>query len=543
MSEAFSRNGNAIDPARRWIWLAGAAILLLASFPQICGWLMTPEGFEYGGLLKNNGDALGYYSKMRQGFEGRWLYTDRFATEQHRPVLLFVFYLFLGHVARWTGLSIFVVYQIARVGCGAALLAAVDGLLRAMRLGGAARLLAFLFAFTAAGFAWALGPPLGAQDRPFEYWVTEAYAFQSMLNFPHFAAGTALMAWILGEMQNAKLNSSRAWIARVGVAAFLLAWVHPRLILNVVAVGAAAALLDWRRSRAALARPAAGLACVLLAAAGPMAATWLSLRGDIFWKAVGTPETVSPVIGVYLLGFGALWPLAARGAWIAWKKREAWAPLIIAWLAVGFYLVYLPLDSARRLIQGYNLPLAILAGYEVAEEIIPWARARLRLGPRGAFAAAAGIWLALSLSTWTLLAVEINHLRRRPYPWHYSHDLKQAMNWLNQNAGRDDVVMCAYRTGAALPGLAGCRVVMGHWAESPGANGKLRDTKTFFNAATRAEEREEVIARHDVRYALRGPAERDAGSYDPASDRERWESVFMAGDVSLCRIRPTGATQ
>lgn len=521
------------DSSRRWLWLAGAALLMLASLPQTFGWLIAPEGRVYGGILKNNGDALSYLAKMREGWEGRWLYTDRYAVEPHPPALVYTFYLVLGHLARWTGLSLAAVYQLARVAAGGALLLAVGRLLRRLGLPGPAPVLAFLLVFTASGLGWLLSLAPGG-SRPFEYWVVEAHAFPSMLNYPHFALATALLALAFAEFNDAKTTKQSAGI--IALCSFLLAWVHPRLLLNLFAVGATAGALAWLRER----RPPAPCAIRLLAIAvgggPPLAATFLSLRSDPFWRAVADPAMGSPPISEFLLGYGLLWPLALRGAWIAWRARQPWTYLLIGWMIAGLYIVYLPFGSARRLIHGFNLPLAILAAWAIWAEALPWLRARL--GARRALAAVAGLWLLLSLTTWTLLGQEINHLRRRSYPTFYPASLARAGEWLRVNAGRDEVVLGSLPTGALLPGMAGCRVVVGHWAETPQADAKSLDVKRFFDAATASDDRGQILKRYGVDWAVVGPRELELGAYDPSGD-PRWETAWREAEIAVYRLKET----
>lgn len=534
------------DSATRWIWLAGAVFLALASLPQIAQTLLTPEGHVYLGLPRNGLDALSYYAKMREGWEGRWLYDDRYTTEPHRPALVYTYYISLGHIARWIGLSIFAVYQIARVGCGAALLWAADRFIRAVGMRGGARLLAFVMCFSASGVGWALGLSpvrrlwMAAGEAgwisvvefgsPGETSLVEAFGFQSMANYSHFSLSSAAILLALADLWLwAEGRAGRAALVRIAGATFALAWIHPRLLLSVIMIGGMVAALRRLRGEGTERRWAAGLGSALAGAAGPAAAILLSMRGEPLWDEAANPAMESSSPMAYLLAYGALWPLAIWGAWRAWRRGEANAPMLCGWLLAGALLPYVPLSSQRRFIQGFNFPLAILAAQAV------WGALQSRAWRAPVAAAVA---LALSLSTWTVyFGHELAAAGKAMYPLYVSKARVDAMEWLRGRAGKDEVVLCSYMTGLLAPPLAGARVVMGHWAETINPSAKTKELREFFDAATPAEAREELVRRHRATFVFVSVLESELGAYDPASEPARWELAWSSERIRIFRRR------
>ena len=520
-------------------------VLAMTNLPYIWGVSLAPEGQIYAGLIHTYSDVLTYLAKMRQGYEGHWLYAGRYTTEPHKPALLFFFYILLGHLARWSGLSLILVYHLVRVGCGLMLMFAFDGLVKLLGFKGITRILAFTFAFTAGGFGW-LVRLLRPDFEPSDFWWTEAYAFHSMMNFPHFAISSALILWALADLyrfgnptqvsrgQQNGVPLSRTWgsspwiLARLSLAMFILAWVHPRLLLPVLVIGGATAVAGSLRGEWPLRRWIPGIVCAAVAGGLPALAIFLSYRGDPVWEQWAATRTTSPSPLWFLESFGLLWPLAIYGAWQGIRRKRPWGTFMAAWLITGSLLPYLPIPAQRRLVQGFNLVLSLLAASALGDDLLVRLRAKRILGPAGSQAVAFLVPVFLALSTLTYLGWTTGQIRHVGFPWYYSRTRAEAMAWLNRETARDDVVLCSTVTAQLIPALAGNRIVAGHWAETLNWGEKLDEIEEFFDAETPRERRRQIVEFYDVRYLLFGQRERDLGDYDPARDPALWRPAWTS---------------
>ena len=106
----------------RWVVLATLLLVVASSLPYLIAWATTPEGSHFTGLLFNPQDGNSYIAKMRQGLEGSWLFRLPYTPESQDGAPVNLIFLFLGHVARWIGLPLIVVYHLARAFGGAAML-------------------------------------------------------------------------------------------------------------------------------------------------------------------------------------------------------------------------------------------------------------------------------------------------------------------------------------------------------------------------------------------------------------------------------------
>src|SRR3990172_2572580 len=93
---------------REW-WIAlliALAAVALTWVPYGLGYQLARPDTEFTGVLMNPEDSQSYFAKMLQGYDGNWLYTIPFTTEDHAPAFVGGFYLALGHLARTMSLSL-----------------------------------------------------------------------------------------------------------------------------------------------------------------------------------------------------------------------------------------------------------------------------------------------------------------------------------------------------------------------------------------------------------------------------------------------------
>ncbi|MDP3954975.1 MAG: hypothetical protein Q8Q15_01250, partial [bacterium] len=92
--------------------LACCAIIFYLT-PTIWAYLKTPPGFWFVGFnfIHDPWDVNSYLANIRQGFNGRWLYQNPYATVPTEPIPIYFFYIFLGHLAKIFSLPILWIYH------------------------------------------------------------------------------------------------------------------------------------------------------------------------------------------------------------------------------------------------------------------------------------------------------------------------------------------------------------------------------------------------------------------------------------------------
>ena len=498
---------------REWRWVASVslAILALAWLPYLVAWLATPPAAHFAGMVYNPLDGQSYLAKMRLGAEGSWLFHVLYTPEPPQgEALIFLFHLLLGHIARWSGLSLLAVYHAARTLAGLALLPGLYRLAADLTASPKRRRLLFLLATMGAGFGW-LAALLG-HETP-DLWVAEAFPFAALLTNAHFPTSLALMAWAAHWGLTAH-ESPRAGAA-TAVAAVALGAIQPFGLVPLLGGLGGAWLVRSRQQRRLDRRGLVWLALTALAALPYPAYTFWVTHSDPVMAAWSAQNlTPSPPLWDWLLGYGLLALLAPVGVVAALRRCRPADGLLLGWLAVTVVGLALPLALSRRLSLGLGIPIGLLAG--LGWETLP----RRRWRRLASFALPLSAMTALFLITMGLGAALGGH------PLLYLSDGEwAALAWLRDHAPRDAVVLCAPETGVFVPAWAGQRVVYGHPFETVRAAARRAEVKQFW-----AGRREPAwLAEMGVEYLFYGPRERALGA-EPGG-----ELVFGYGDTAIYR--------
>ncbi|MFN2129968.1 MAG: hypothetical protein ACK2VD_05550 [Anaerolineae bacterium] len=512
-----------------WVVAWSSVALLLGSVPYLVGAALSGPEARFGGAVYGTADVYSYLAKMRQGAGGAWLFHIPYTPEPHPATAIYLYYLLLGKLAALSGLPLVVTYHLARVVCGALLLAAAYDFLAHYASRPIRRIAFLLFTFSS-GLGWLLvligrGTWLGTE--PLDLLSPEAYPFLTNYLLPHLAFATAALLW--GVTRVAGGAAQGRWKAVLGGSgAFLLvALIGPFYVLVPYAVlGVDWLLTAFRRRKPGW--PALGW----IALSGLPAAMVLLYDAYYFtydpvyhsWAAQNVIRSLPPLH--YLAGYLMSGTLAALGLWWAARRRRLAAlQLPLAWLAIAPLLLYVPFSAQRRLIIGFPAPLSLFAALGAVHAIVlPFGRSRLvRWLSRWPRYSRAGMrrWLILSL---VLLTVPTNlflvigngvEVTARALPIFRPRAELDALSWLAAHCTPGDVVLSGYQTGNYVPVVADVRVVFGLGTETVDAARKEAEVRRFFDGGTADAWRQQLLARYGVDYVLWGPEERELGSFDP----------------------------
>jgi hypothetical protein len=513
----------------RWVLTWAGVILAVSCLPYLIAWIGTPPGYQFGGILVNPFDGNSYLAKMRQGWMGTWQFHLTYTPEPHEGAYIFLFYLWLGHIARLAGLSLILVYHIARVLAGLVLLIAIYTFVARLTNDRRERRLAFLLAGTSAGLGW-LGLALGA--FPIDLWVPEAFVFFGLLSNPHFPlAITLMLIVVVGVVWPA--SGIWRWLVP-GLAALALALVQPFALAAVYSTLALYLLLWWGLDRSL---PFPGL----IAAIGAFLFSSPVLLYD-YWVYTVNPTlaawaaqnvTPAPRVLDLILGCGLVGLLAIPGGRIVARERDRGGLALLTWSVGTLVLVYLPFALQRRFLTGLGLPLAVLAAIGLNR----WVLAKLEDG-RARLVSVLTVCLSLIGNLFLLAVLTLGVLNRGGQAdlfarLYLSQDEAAAMGWLLAHT-QEEVVLAAPRTGMLLPGRAGVRVFVGHKYETVDAEGKQAQAEAFFRGDMPDDEWQRLREKYHIHYLFVGPAERALGG---GADRLReLVPAFRQGDVDIYRL-------
>lgn len=505
---------------RRSVRIIVFVFLLLLTLPFLFS--SFPAHSEVpGGFLFNPIDGNSYLAKMRQGYEGSWLFTLPYTAEPGQGAAINLYYIFLGHVARIVGVpenlgfnSLLVTFHAARV-LGALLLSlALYRFFAAFFVETGQRLLAFSLALFGSGLGWlAAGFGFFASD----FWVAEAYPFLASYANPHFALGLALQVWLLTPLRSdAPYDLGRFLLMLVGAA--LLSLIYPfGWVLTIVVLTAWLVWQAWQRNP--LSADQTRWVAVLVGGAPYALYAFLTINTHPVLSQWNVQNlTPAPTLLDLLISLSPLVLLAVAGIVFAFQAADNTFRFLSIWLVVGILILYVPINLQRRLISGLYVPVVGLAVFGLWKLI---SSVTLRKT-----AALAVLLLVLPTNGLVILG-GIQAARQHNNPAiNLNISELDAFRWLNENAPPDSLVLASPASGLLIPAYSSMRVIYGHPFETVDADLRLAEVSAFFSGAWSQDTMFVYLQEAGVDYVLYGYREEALG---PLPELPSWLLVYDYG--------------
>ncbi|NDJ85953.1 MAG: hypothetical protein GYB66_08715 [Chloroflexi bacterium] len=520
---------------REWQWVAifTLVLLIVTTLPYVLGWLVQGSEWVFNGFVFGVEDGNSYLGKIRLGVRGEWAFHLFMTPENHAGApLLYLPYIAAGHIlglfieeddpAILTGLII--TYHAMRLLLIPPLIIVTYWLIAIFLPSAASRFLALVIVFLGQGLGWLLAL-LGQRDwlgtLPPGFYIPEAFSTLIVLGLPHIILGRlALLGGFLALFRAMCLTGWRRWGPWVTFAgacwlgvglsvAFYLA-----LIYVLLAVWGLALWFRWRSLPWSFALRGGSAAAITLPLFGYYA--WIFSQDETFATLSEQIYVPSPHPLQYLLAYGILGILAARGGWWAWKKhcRDPRYVLLVAWILVVPFLVYIPVNVQRRLLESVIVPLAILAVMGLRLLTVPLARSLglsyRRISRRLVMAV---LPLLVTSSLFILLGVYLGVINPQRPVFRPQAEVT-AMEWLAARAPKDAVVMGSMETGNFLPVVTDLRPFLGHGPETLHSDEKGQTVEDFFSQRLSFDEQVSLYSTFDIQYVFYGPLEREFANTD-----------------------------
>ena len=538
---------------RRWLILA---LILLASIglPFLFAALVSGKDFVFNGFLMNPGDSNTYLAKMYAGWNGAWRFTLPYTAEPGQGGYLYLFYLFLGHLARWLGAPLMAVYQAARLISALVMLASLARFMQFfVGKQGSGAWNALIWAIFGGGLGWLV---VLFGFLPADTWVIDAFPFLSAFTIPHFSLSLALMFWIFSRV-NQPLSVRNALLDFA--AALLMSNLSSFSVVVTLIVLGGDALWSWRLHGSAFWRGKRWLRLAWITLGGcPMLLYqfWL-LNTDPVMKVWNAQDlTPSPAPWDLLISFSPALLLAVVGGWVIIRRSrrktganpqpanpspyplpegEGLRPtdeqadparLLVVWAVLGLLLLYVPLNLQRRFILGLYVPLVGLAAIGLGE-----------LKKRKALIYNIAFGLSLPTNLILVAMLGLNCLAHNPILY-MTGDEAAAMSWIRANTGAHDLVLAAPDTGTLIPANTGRRVIYGHLYETAYAEQEKQTVEDYFSGQMDAAQADALLTQRKVDFVFCGPREQEESGTSGCPVAAGLQVVFQQGKVTLYAAHP-----
>jgi len=498
-------------------------LLLLQAAPYGIAGLLAGDAWVFGGFLLNPLDGNSYLAKMQTGWEGAWRFQLIYSPEHGDGRFLFFFYLFLGHLARWTGLSVLVIFHAARLLAVVALFFSMQTFARAVvQDDGETEDRMLWLAGLGGGMGWLValtgGPMTG------DFWVAEAYPFLSMYANPHFPLGLALILLILAL----DLKGRSRWSApAAAILGLLLAIIQPFGL--VVAAGMLSGLFGWRWLAEKKFDPWTMICGASLGGVFLVYQLWLFRTDPLLKEWDKQNLTLAlPVWDTFVSLMPALL-FAIAGIWAVRRQIDSRRFALVFWLVLALVLVNVPFNLQRRFMVGLYVPVAFLGAIGVG-----WAARRLHMNTK---------WvdpLLLGLSVLTNLLIVLSGILASlnlspggpPRQIFLPRDGVAGMHWLKENSPTGSVVLADDLNGLFIPAWAGRQVVYGHPYESIHAAQRKQEVARFFAGEMNLQESHELLEKYQVNFIYLDR------SLQPQArlDELKYPVIYRQGEIVILQV-------
>ncbi len=537
---------------RLLVWSVILGMLALTTLPYLYGYLSCPPDKQFMGLMLDVPDHGQYLSWFR-GFQSAFLVSNKLTPEPNEPVFFNLLWWTLAQIARLTGLSYAPLYQMFRWVSGAAFLWVLYRLIACFVADIWQRRAVFLLTAFSSGLGWILVVlkytlTKGELLYPLDVYIAEGNTFLCILAYPHFILAAAFIVGIFALLWQGYQKRQLRYAVLAGAAALILGLHHAYDLIILYGVWGAFFLLTWLRERRfprhlfwsevllGLISSGPALYAVHLTSTDPI---WAEVLDQFANAGVYTPDPFHLLIlfGLPLIIVASTWTgLVPLG------NLDDRSLFICTWFGVGFLLNYIPTDFQIHMLNGWQVPMMILATRGIRNTIAPamseWLASRRRAWLPERVSQYLMILLLIAvlptnLYLWSWRFVE---LRRHDYPYYLYRDEVEALNWLDQHADPSDVVLSSLTIGQYVPALGGNTAFLAHWAQTVNFYDKRERVERFFDAAVSDDERIETLRTFNVSYVFYGPAERALGGYDPGRS-PLFTEVFSSPHVKLYAVQ------
>ena len=527
-------------------------VLLLTGLPYLYGYLSTPVGKHFMGLMLDVPDHAQYFAWMRDLTHAN-LVSNRMTGEFNRPVFFNLLWWLMGRTGKLLNLGYAGMYQLLRFTATPLFLGLVYLVCGWFLKERNQRRIAFLIITFTSGFGWILVAlkylTRGEILFPLDLFIAEGNSFLGVLGYPHFiAAATYIVIFYLVLYGQTRNQIRYAFYA--GLLGLFLGWQHTYDLVSVYGVLVAyALLLTLRYRQLPIYVIKSGLIIGILSCSPAIYSLWLT-NSDPVWKrilaqfvnaGVFTPNLLHLVIlfgPTFLL---AIFTVVKKNP-INLNTKSDNELFLLGWFLVTFLLIYLPVEYQIHLLNGWQVPMAILATIGLFEYVNPWLQ-RIALsfvtkisGSENRFSLSRYLPLAFILliipTNIYLLSWRFFDLSRHTYPYYLSSDEMAGMDWINKNARPDDVVLASLTTGEYIPVLTGSHAYLAHWAQTLDYFNKTMAVNHFFSDQASPSQQDTILKQGKVKYVFFGPAEHTSPAISLDGNPEL-KKVFTSGNVFI----------
>ena len=460
--------------------------LILIILPPVFAFYAAGKDFVFGGVMANPIDGQSYLAKMKEGWNGEWLFRLPYSPNPGVGQPIFLFYIFLGFLSKGLNIPIDIFFHLARV-AAALFLAWTLYRLAQKSLGRKGLLWGMLFMLFGSGMGWLL--LFFWKEVPVDFFVAEMYPFLSSYTNPHFPLGLGLLIWILIKSVDYE-NLKDAWI--IFLLGIVLSIVLPFGIVNVLCnygVYFIWSMLEKER------RAIAPILALLSGGGLYLLYQFIIIRTDpalSLWdkqNITSAPNLLNLVMGLAPLILVLTWGMKS----FIKAQLSSYQKILLIWIVCGLILTFIPFNLQRRFLTGLYIPVAILTVFVVDKANLQRFKKKIVFN---------FILMLSVISNLLLLVMGFSAITQKNNTMFLSVREYRSLNWLKEHSDKEDIILASPELSLFIPNIAERRVVYGHPFETIDADKQKANVIKYFSGSMDPQEKETFFRDNRIRYVL-----------------------------------------
>jgi len=519
------------------------AVLILTSLSRIFLVIWTPDGFTpRGNIIYSFVDRHVYLSYIEQARDGKYLFEDLYTSKAESRPMLNLFWLALGLVARFTGLSANLTIEIFRIILAPLLLFILYLFLAFLIKNALQRKAAFLIAVLGGGMGLVFLPILyfiivvfnlkGGRFLPIDIDNSEAFVFTTIYYSPHFIFSTFLFLSVILLSFLAVEKKKISYSIPAGLMSAVLLNFHPFTFFILFFILLAYFIFSlWKDGKTAAFLLKYFFIAGLLSL--PSALYHLYMFNAPWWQnQIWRSTTVTPFWLSILAGYGILSIFAVYSLWLSFKKKIEIKneKLLLCWLLSGAVLIFLPISVQGRFLEGYQIVLIILASYSLSLYL----QKHRRLISGKIFTGILFI-IFFCLSFVFVIYLDIHNIFLKGNLVYIKKETAIALKELKSRVSADELILADIYNANMIPGIAARRVFVGHGVETIDYKRKY-DTLIEYMVSPSGDARQEILKQNSIDYVLYDSQWKDEWKWDPGED-DGLKKIYEKGGYKLYKVK------
>ncbi len=496
--------------------------IFFQTFPYLYGYMIAKDGQIFSGYLLYWNDVSTYIAKMKQGYEGQWLFKLDYAINPGTGVFIYPVYLVLGHIARIFHINLISFYHISRLIFATLMFFSIYRFTKHVFLEKSpiTQLIIFFISLAGNGFSW-----IGIYFSDSLASTLEAFPSSIANVTPHYALTLTLLFYLLTPNKTNSLTFKNYLI--YAILSIILAFVSPFSIVILIFV--LAGILSYKLILKQEIKESFRVLLIIGNSSGwiilyqyykiithPVLKIWnqQNIIGDITFS-----NFLFSFFPYSILLFFSIFQLIKNLRQIPINKI-----VIYIWtISIPLFLI-IPIDFNTRFLIGGFVPLS-MTGLDFVFNTIKKEENQKKL--KIFLFYSASLLLIAEISLWTLIIQKYSTYKNISF--FIPQDVYQTYQWIDKNLPENSYILTEDRIGNYLPRFTSSIPSLGHWCETPN-NAQQRQLTTDYFAGTLTTQ---DLLQNNIDYIFYGPNETQLGI---TFDTTHLTIVYQNATVTLYQL-------